>query len=121
MSYSLSFSDDFYSSHDEYETGELQLNGKGQPVTLRSAICLLLATPSSERRRLCLAFRCSVANLDPDTIMDRAREIDSCASIGRNGVPVYLTRGDWALTVTVYEQDRPSNFEMWRNQYVSAQ
>ena len=110
MAYGLSFSDAFYMAADESESGEPQLNGKGQPTTLYSAIVVLLATPSRERRRLCLAYRASVATLQADVwrIMDRAREIDTCDSIGRNGVPVYVTPFDngWGLTVTVYEADR---------------
>ncbi len=110
MSYELSFSDEFYCSGDEQESGELQLNSKGQPVTLHSAIAVLLASPSRERRRLCLAYKASVASLQSDIwrIMDRAREIDTCDSIGCNGVPVYVTPFDngWGLTVTVYAQER---------------
>lgn len=108
MAYGLSSSDEFYSCNDEHESGELQLNSRGQPTTLYSAIALLLSAPSSERRRLCLAFKASVATLQDNvwSVVDRAREIDTCESIGRNGVPVCLTRGPWALTVTVYEQDR---------------
>lgn len=110
MAYGLSFSNEFYSSGDEHETGELQLNSRGQPVSLYSAIALLLSKPSSERRRLCLAFKASVAALQDDIwrVIDRAREIDTCDSIGPNGVPVYVTPFDngWGLTVTVYEADR---------------
>jgi hypothetical protein len=112
MAYGLSFSDEFYATAGDTEAGKLQLNSRGEPTTLYSAIALLLATPSRERRRLCLAFKASVAALQDDIwrIIDRAREIDTCDSIGRNGVPVYVTpfnRG-WGLTVTVYEQDRES-------------
>lgn len=109
MSYGLLFSDGFY-SNDGDANGVPQANSKGQPTTLYSAIVALLATPSRERRRLCLAYRASVATLQNDIyrIMDRAREIDTCDSIGRNGVPVYVTPFDsgWGLTVTVYEADR---------------
>lgn len=107
MAYSLSFSDEFYECNDERESGALQRNSKGQPTTLRSAILMLISMPGNGRRRLCSAFRCKAADLDVDAIMDRAREIDTCASIGRNGVPVYLTPFDagWGLTVTVYEAD----------------
>lgn len=109
MAYSLSFSEEFYATHGDTEGGELQLNSRGQPTTLYSAIALLLATPSSERRRLCLAYKASVATLqaDPWMIEERAREIDTCDSIGRNGVPVYVTpfNSGWGLTVTVYEAD----------------
>lgn len=109
MSYGLSFSDEFYATHGDLE-GELQLNASGQPTTLHSAIRLLLATPSRERARLCASMRRTVAYLQeyPSEVIDRAREIDTCDSIGRNGVPVYLTPFDsgWGLTVTVYEQDR---------------
>jgi hypothetical protein len=108
MAYGLSFSDEFYATAGDTEAGELQLNSRGEPTTLYSAIALLLATPSRDRRRLCLAFKASVATLQDNvwSVVDRAREIDTCDSIGRHGVPVHLTRGDWALTVTVYEQDR---------------
>jgi hypothetical protein len=109
MAYGLSFSDDFYAAHGDAE-GELQLNSRGQPTTLYSAIALLLSKPSSERRRLCLAFKASVAALQDDIwrVIERAREIDTCDSIGRNGVPVYVTpfNNGWGLTVTVYEADR---------------
>jgi hypothetical protein len=111
MAYGLSFSDEFYATAGDTE-GELQLNSRGQPTTLYSAIALLLGTPSRDRRRLCLAFKASVAALQDDIwrIIDRAREIDTCDSIGRNGVPVYVTpfNAGWGLTVTVYEQDRES-------------
>ncbi len=111
MAYSLSFSDEFY-SNDGDANGMLQLNSAGDPVTLYSAIRVLLSVPSRERRRLCLAYRASVATLQADVwrIMDRAREIDTCDSIGRNGVPVYVTpfNAGWGLTVTVYEQDLQS-------------
>lgn len=108
--YGLSFSPEFFAAPNESESGELQLNSKGQPTTLLSAIRVLLSKPSLERRRLCLAFRASVATLldNPWMIEERAREIDRCASIGRNGVPVYVTSVDngWGLTVTVYEADQ---------------
>lgn len=109
MAYGLSFSPEFFSGPDEYESGQLCLNGKGQPTTLLSAIRLLLSKPSRERRRLCLAYRASVATLqeNPWMVEERAREIDTCDSIGRNGVPVYVTpcNAGWGLTVTVYEAD----------------
>lgn len=111
MAYGLSFSEEFYATHGDTE-GELQLNSRGQPTTLYSAIAALLATPSRDRRRLCLAFKASVETLAGEIwrIIDRAREIDTCDSIGRGGVPVYVTPFDngWGLTVTVYEQDRES-------------
>lgn len=110
MSYGLSFSEEFYSCNDEWESGELQLNSKGQPVTLLSAVRLLLSKPSRDRRRLCLAFKASVAALQdyPICVVERAREIDTCDSISSDGVPVYITpfNNGWGLTVTVYEQDR---------------
>jgi|SRR5688572_19620056 len=109
MAYGLSFSNEFYATHGDSE-GELQLNSRGQPTTLYSAIALLLSKPSRDRARLCASFRCSVQALQSDIwrVVDRAREIDTCDSIGRHGVPVYLTPFDsgWGLTVTVYEQDR---------------
>lgn len=109
MTYGLSFSDAFFATHGDAE-GELQLNAAGEPTTLYSAIVLLLSTPSHARRRLCLAYRASVASLQNDVwrVIDRAREIDTCDSIGRNGVPVYITPFDsgWGLTVTVYEADQ---------------
>lgn len=108
MPYELSFSDEFYEVHADRH-GELQLNRAGQPTTLYSAIALLLATPSRDRRRLCLAFKASVATLQYKVwaVIDRAREINTCDSIGRDGVPVYLTSydGGFGLTVTVYETD----------------
>lgn len=111
MAYGLSFSDEFYANDGDC-SGALQLNSRGQPTTLYSAIAVLLSEPSRERRRLCLAFKASVAALQDDIwrIIDRAREIDTCDSIGRNGVPVYVTpfNAGWGLTVTVYEQDRES-------------
>ncbi len=107
MSYGLSFSDEFY-YRGELDSGQLELNSRRQPVTLFSAIALLIETPSRDRARLCASFRCKVEDLDVMAILDRAREIDTCDSIGRNGVPVYLTAFDagWGLKVTVYEQDR---------------
>lgn len=108
MAYGLSFSEDFYTCGDEYETGELQLNSKGQPVTLYSAVRMLLAEPSRERARLCASMRARLDSINAMDVVERAREIDTCDSIGRNGVPVYLTpfNNGWGLTVTVYEQDR---------------
>lgn len=108
MAYGLSFSEEFYTCGDEYETGELQLNSKGQPVTLYSAVRMLLAEPSRERARLCASMRASLDSINAMDVVERAREIDTCDSIGRHGVPVYITPFDsgWGLTVTVYEQDR---------------
>ena len=110
MAYGLSFTEDFYVGHGEYDSGELQLNSKGQPVTLYSAVRLLLETPSRERARLCASMRASLDSINAMDVVERAREIDTCDSIGRNGVPVYITPFDngWGLTVTVYEQDRDS-------------
>lgn len=107
MSYGLSFSDDFYYM-GELDSGELQRNSRGQPTTLFSAIALLIGSPSRSRARLCASFRCKAEDLDVMTIMDRARQIDTCSDIGRNGVPVYVTPVDngWGLTVTVYEADQ---------------
>lgn len=110
MSYELSFSEEFFVAPHEslYCDTPIEVNSKGQPVSLFSAIRLLISKPSKARARLCSAYRCKASELDPMTIMDRAREIDTCDSIGRNGVPVYITPFDsgWGLTVTVYEQDR---------------
>ena len=110
MTYGLSFSEEFYTCGDEYESGELQLNSRGQPVSLYSAVRVLLATPSRERARLCASMRCSLDRINAMDVVDRAREIDTCDSIGSDGVPVYITPFDrgWGLTVTVYEQDRDS-------------
>lgn len=109
MSYELSFSDSFYCNDGDCN-GQLQVNSKGQPCTLYSAIVALLSTPSHDRRRLCLAFKASVETLQGNVegVLDRAREINTCDSIGRHGVPVYLTPfdGGFGLTVTVYEGDR---------------
>ena len=52
MSYELSFSDAFYAWGDEVETGELQLNSKRQPVTLYSAIALLISQLEQARADL---------------------------------------------------------------------
>jgi len=105
VSYSLSFSNEFYANYGDSE-GELQLDDKGRPTTLHSAIRLLLAKPSRERARLCASMRRTVAYLQeyPEEVIDRAREIDTCYSIAATGVPVYVTPFDngYGVTVTVY-------------------
>lgn len=110
MSYELSFSPEFYVAPEESLECEspILLNGKGQPISLFSAIRLLISQPSRARARLCSAFRCKASELDPFAILERAREIDTCSDIGRHGVPVFLTPfdGGWGLTVTVYEADQ---------------
>lgn len=108
--YELSFSQEFFVAPEDslYCEAPPVVNSKGQPVSLFSAIRLLIERPTRDRARLCAAFRCKADDLDPIAILDRAREINTCRSIGRNGVPVFLTAVDdgWGLTVTVYEADR---------------
>lgn len=76
MSYELSFSDEFYST-DGDANGVPEVNSKGQPRSLHSAIVALLATPSRERARLCASMRRTVAYLQEyvGEVIDRAREI----------------------------------------------
>lgn len=100
MSYSLSFSEEFYYANDEGESGELQRNIDGKPFTLHSAVRMM---PADDFRGACKA-----AGIDPytesavhDLIEHARRTVDSCATIGVP-VEVYLDV-DRDFSVKVYE------------------
>ena len=94
MSYSLSFSPEFYDSEDEYS--------KDRPFTVRQAIMAMPDDRFAEMARK--VFGCEPDFVDADTVMQKITETDTCGTLS-SPVDVYIDPEGY-FTVDVYETPR---------------
>lgn len=95
MSYSLSFSPEFFSSEDEFSAE--------RPFTVEQAIAAMPEDRYAELARE--VFGVEPEFLAPSTVMDKIRETDSCGTLGPGPVDVWIDAEGW-FTVDVYSAPR---------------
>lgn len=104
MSYSLSFSPEFFLAEGEpYDRKELALNEKGQPTSVYSALCLMHDHEPAEWARLAKEVYQLAPHvfLNPDTVLATVCETNTCSNID-SPVEVWIDpEGDFR--VKVYE------------------
>jgi len=106
MSYELSFSADFFSHHGEEELGEPELNSEGLPVSVASALLVMMKDEPARFDALC-----EDNGIDPTSesavseLLDVVKRINTCSNIDtpvRVWLGVWLDEEGWEW-VRVYE------------------
>lgn len=103
MSYSLSFSPEFFLAQGEpYDRSDLALNAEGEPYSVYSALCLMRDKRPAEWNRMAKdLWSCPGKCLDPETVLERIQETDRCGTLS---VPVDVwIDSEGHYTVEVYE------------------
>lgn len=100
MGYSLSFSNEFYFAPDETERAPA-VNADGKPVSLYGAICMMRPLDFYKACRKAGIYHRSSDAAEQLTAY-AWQEVDYCFNIS-NPVEVALTKGEWPITVKVYE------------------
>lgn len=106
MSYSLSFSPDFfYAEGEPYDRSDLALNEKGRPVSVYSAICLMKQKRPKAWKTMCKSVFKGVKPefISEDSVMEKVRETDRCSDLS-SPVEVWIDRKGFH-TIKVYEVD----------------
>lgn len=83
MAFSLSFSPEFfYATGEPYDRADLALNADGNPYSVYSALCLMQAKDKRAWNRMARdVFGCPGTQLQPETVMDRIHETDTCGDL----------------------------------------
>jgi len=101
MSFSLSFSPEFFVGPHDLEGIELN---KERPTSVFQALSAMSEAEWAELARE--VFSCEPDFLDVDTVMQRIRETDSCRDL-RSPVEVYIDSDGWH-SVRVYDEVGPA-------------
>lgn len=101
MSYSLSFSEDFYFAEGEpYDRSDLAVDSQGRPVSVWSAIDRMrLEEPEQWDELASEVFDCKGEYLTTESVLDKIRETNTCSNLS---VPVEVwidPCGDFMLEV----------------------
>ena len=83
MSYSLSFSPEFFFAEGEpYDRSDLALNADGEPYSVYSALCLMQQKDKRAWNAMARdVFGCPGRHLSPETVLDRIQETNRCGTI----------------------------------------
>lgn len=103
MSFSLSFSPEFYLATGEpYDRADLALNADGEPYSVYSALSLMQLKRKRDWHRMAKdVFDCSGDDLSPETVLDKIHATDTCGQL-HNPVDVWID-SEGHYTVDVHE------------------
>ena len=103
MSFSLSFSPEFFLANGEpHDRSDLALNAEGKPYSVYSALCLMKEKePRVWNRMARELWECPGKVLDPEAVLEMVEATDSCANLNAP-VEVYID-SERQYSVRVYE------------------
>lgn len=103
MSYSLSFSPEFfYAEGEPYDRADLALNAEGEPYSVYSAICLMSEKRKLDWNRMAReVFGCKGEHLTAEAVLEKIQETDTCGTLS-SPVDVWIDSEGY-YTVDVHE------------------